>query len=329
VKVYFNLLALIVFNLNILAKEQPRTKAIIQGQLKLDESWRHEVYLSYIGNMEEMYSMNSSMIVDRARLDSMGNFIIQMNYLPPEPHLYRMHIVKKGDTPATLIIGGKDENHFFLILNATTNIQLVNQPGMPPFKKLAFTGSTINSRLQEMNSFIVQTDSIASESTQAKREFLEEALNKRLLSIADTTDHFLLSLFALYKSKLAVDFQSNEAFMLAYLDKWSAQESSYYKSLQARFPQLVKQEEHFRFYWLLIIPIIAGFVFYLWNGRGKDKFKALSLQERKVYDLLKEGMSNQEIADSLNIGVSTVKSHLTSIYSKLGVKSRKALVDFD
>jgi DNA-binding NarL/FixJ family response regulator len=43
--------------------------------------------------------------------------------------------------------------------------------------------------------------------------------------------------------------------------------------------------------------------------------------------LLKKGRSNKEIAQELHIEVSTVKSHLNKIYSRLGVKSRKEIVN--
>ena len=310
------------------AQEQSPSLTRIQGRLYLDDSWRREIFLSHIASMEEMYSMNSRMIVDQAPIDSAGQFSIEMNYLPDEPHLYRLHIVKKGDTPSTLIIGGKDENHFFLILSASSTIQFSNSPGQPPFKNINFTKGGINQSLHTVSTLVSKTDSLASESTQVKREFLEEDLNKKLLMIADTTDHFLLSLFALYKSKFAMNFQSNENYVLAYLDKWSEQENTYYDSLNAKFPQAERSGFDYSYYWILVLAVVVGLAFYVWNRRGRDRLKALSLQERKVYELLKEGKSNQEIADDLNIGVSTVKSHLTSIYSKLGVKSRKALVDF-
>ena len=47
--------------------------------------------------------------------------------------------------------------------------------------------------------------------------------------------------------------------------------------------------------------------------------KNLSVQERKIYTLLKEGKSNKEISEELNIGLSTVKSHASNIYSKLKI----------
>jgi DNA-binding CsgD family transcriptional regulator/tetratricopeptide (TPR) repeat protein len=48
------------------------------------------------------------------------------------------------------------------------------------------------------------------------------------------------------------------------------------------------------------------------------------LSERELEVLIKvsEGHSNQEIAEQLFVGVSTVKKHITHIYSKLGVESR-------
>ena len=39
-----------------------------------------------------------------------------------------------------------------------------------------------------------------------------------------------------------------------------------------------------------------------------------------------EGLSNQEIADKLFLGIGTVKFHVRNIYSKLGVDNRVAAV---
>jgi len=48
----------------------------------------------------------------------------------------------------------------------------------------------------------------------------------------------------------------------------------------------------------------------------------LSPREREVFLLLPRGMSNRDLAETLNITERTVKAHLASIVDKLGVTSR-------
>jgi two-component system, NarL family, response regulator len=52
----------------------------------------------------------------------------------------------------------------------------------------------------------------------------------------------------------------------------------------------------------------------------------LSEREREVLQAMTKGMSNQEIGAALNIGESTVKSHVNRILSKLGVHDRTQAV---
>jgi ATP/maltotriose-dependent transcriptional regulator MalT len=53
---------------------------------------------------------------------------------------------------------------------------------------------------------------------------------------------------------------------------------------------------------------------------------ALSPRETDILRLIAEGLSNKEIARSLDIGPETVKSHLKSIFTKLGVERRAQAV---
>jgi non-specific serine/threonine protein kinase len=54
----------------------------------------------------------------------------------------------------------------------------------------------------------------------------------------------------------------------------------------------------------------------------------LSPRERDVLHLLAQGLTNQAIADQLYIAEATVKVHVTSIFTKLGVDSRSAATAF-
>ncbi|MFD0852758.1 response regulator transcription factor, partial [Actinomadura adrarensis] len=49
---------------------------------------------------------------------------------------------------------------------------------------------------------------------------------------------------------------------------------------------------------------------------------ALTQREAEVLRLVAHGMSNAEIADALHLGTETVKTHVSAILAKLGVRDR-------
>jgi DNA-binding NarL/FixJ family response regulator len=58
------------------------------------------------------------------------------------------------------------------------------------------------------------------------------------------------------------------------------------------------------------------------GGRIMSTYPHLTHREQEVLAFLTVGKTNPEIAAELNISMSTVKSHLSSIYLKLGVSNR-------
>jgi DNA-binding NarL/FixJ family response regulator len=54
----------------------------------------------------------------------------------------------------------------------------------------------------------------------------------------------------------------------------------------------------------------------------------LSKREREVLQTLGNGLTNQQIADSLSISVTTVRTHIQNISRKLDARNRSQLVMF-
>lgn len=60
----------------------------------------------------------------------------------------------------------------------------------------------------------------------------------------------------------------------------------------------------------------------------KTDFRSLlSLREMEVLDLISSGLSNKEIADTLFVSLSTVKTHINNIYKILEVKNRREAME--
>jgi DNA-binding CsgD family transcriptional regulator len=82
------------------------------------------------------------------------------------------------------------------------------------------------------------------------------------------------------------------------------------------------------------------YVAYRWSQRNDPRTSAphtvdrarltglgLTFREDEVLELLFRGLSNQQIADSLGVGLGTVKNHVYRIYQKTGASSRKEMVE--
>ena len=71
-------------------------------------------------------------------------------------------------------------------------------------------------------------------------------------------------------------------------------------------------------------------IFYLIRNPEKVKqdLSRFSEREKEVILLLREGLTNQQMADKLFVSVNTIKFHLSNIYEKSGVKSKSEAVSY-
>ncbi|MGS2589168.1 response regulator [Streptomyces hebeiensis] len=57
-------------------------------------------------------------------------------------------------------------------------------------------------------------------------------------------------------------------------------------------------------------------------GAKDDKLAALTEQERKILDLIGEGMTNRAIGERLHLAEKTIKNYVSSLLAKLGMERR-------
>ncbi|UOB18479.1 helix-turn-helix domain-containing protein [Abyssalbus ytuae] len=299
----------------------------IRGKLFLDHSWERTIYISLIETFEKEFAVSDHMIIGSSPIDSLGRFTINLDILPKQWCFLRLHIVKKENPPASLIIGGSEENYCFLIADYYSTIQIHNTAEKPVFKNLSVSGAPYLKTFQYIINLKEYPNSINYENSLIEKEFVAEVVAAKLKIVADTCTNPLVSLYSLYQTDFHADAERDPAFYKEYLSKWKGNNSASFQSFRRQLP--VTQKPGGLYLFILII-IAAGILFavtiFLRNGK-KRKLKKLSVQERKVFELLQKGASNQEISDAYNIEISTVKSHVSNIFSKLNIKSRKEAIN--
>jgi two-component system, NarL family, response regulator DevR len=74
----------------------------------------------------------------------------------------------------------------------------------------------------------------------------------------------------------------------------------------------------------LIDPAVTASVFRRLRRQAEsnDALEALTAQERKILDLIAEGLTNREIAERIHLAERTVKNYVSHILAKLGMKHR-------
>lgn len=334
----FSLILLVTPN-QMLAQKSIDKGGEIYGYINLDESWDSKIYLSYIPSFNDLYLLSPTTIISDATIDRFGYFSLDISFLPEEENLFRLHVVKKGDSPNSLILGGNNENHTFIIANGYSKLEInAQRSSNPPFKEIKVNGSQSNTSFLQITKIVSVMDSLILESNSAKSEFIKDQFNIELLHVADTSSNPLVSLYALYNADFKSIFDAKTDFFMSFLKKWENQENTYFNAFRNDLPKLPQETQKknevagassLPIIIFVSIILFASIGFLMWKRLKKSsvKLNSLSVQERKILTFLKNGATNQEISEEFNIGISTVKSHVSNIFKKLNVKSRKDLMN--
>lgn len=315
----------------------------IQGVIRMDDSWDRQIYLSAINALEDLNTASDDFIINKSIIQADGTFQMSGNNLPNENRLYRLHVCKTGDPASTIIIGGKEENHIHFILNNQSSILFENLGTQSLFKDWSVQSDLPNQLLRELEMLVAYWKKQSAVPSVTSREFSHLQLEKNLHHFADTCQIALVGLLAIYWADMEENFAKWQSTYLKFREKWAPYQanSPYFQEFEQQLAFLSFQSNQTIDLKIAIGLAIFVLVFYLWISQRRkqkrreqttskllDKKDALSRQERRVFQLLTAGKTNKEISAELNIGVSTVKSHVHKIYSKLQIKSRKEAMRF-
>ncbi len=319
-----------------------------EGQVG-DTYKNHTVYLSLVENYRKSSRVYLDQIIQKTRADSAGYFSFSGNQLSPKNRIYRIHVDGCEEESPT-------KNHFLRECSTTESLLFIASNA----DTLSFPLENNNQAFCEIRStnpasaLLLEVEALKEDMILDFMDYdseLSQVLNfkKWFAQFQEFGEESNEPLAELYIYDFLSD-RTNETYS-TYLEELPS--NSYYKALlsrmQNKYPKskMVTQyvselqsdlalapkettstsgfDPQYFIYPLFFLVLLSLGYFFLRKRKppqGKTVLETLTSQERKIMDAILDGKSNKEIAAHFYISVSTVKSHINSIYKKLGLSSR-------
>ncbi len=314
----------------------------------LDSCYYPKVYLAVINDIKHINSISSDFVIAEAIIMADGSFSLEGDFLSDDTRFYRLYVTKEENNNAFLSMG-KHENYVLLALKNSSKIS-VNCSNIcevfPLFNLSGVIEAHYLSILSEIDREWVKSiikDSI----TPQKKELLIDKVNRDRIRFADTSQLIIPALLAILNTNIAEKFKENEAFYTGFLKRMQKEipNSPYTKQYEKLILKISKQhtpnttKTNNSLLWLVVVLAIVlvgsvGFNLYLFTKQKQlsktadidlDYHALLTIKEKQIVVLIDEGLSNKEIAEKLNIELSTVKSHVSHIFQKSNISNRNQI----
>ncbi len=327
----------------------------VKGKVNLSDSWQPKVFMAMVEKLSDYYRASPDLIVDIAPIDADGNFVFQGNQLPDENRFYRLYMMKEQNTDydACLYVGGDDHNFVHVILNNDTQLEITaDSTYFSPFGNYHIRGDRNNHLMRELSRLVYPSFYFYEIKFPTELRLSEERLFNDLLNFADTCKSPIVALAAINNTDMDEYFASHRNSYLYFAERLRQEmpNDTYTKNYLRKLKFYSAEDGASIPPWLwgiiaLQSLLIAGLgvgLLMLWQKTRTtpaatleptpaevDSGELLTLKEQEILDLIQQGKSNKEIASLLFIEISTVKTHINKIYAKLGVKSRKEVLQLN
>ncbi len=314
-----------------------------------NEQWHNTVYLSIIEDYRKITNIYTEQIFHKTQTDSIGSFEFKGNELDNTNRIYRIHVDNCS-------VDSQQRNHFDGHCKDSKSIIFIAKNN----DSIAFPFSfdqmfcNIKSSNPKTNAF-VKIDSLREDMKFAYSEFRSEA-NRKLndkkwfktfqefgKELNEPLAELYIYTFLSDRTSPHYDYYLNDLKTNSYYDellkrlKETYPNSSYTKQYEAelasdKFSISDNNKNHVSWEYLMYVVLalsLLGNVFLFlrlkkWQSKtAKNAKELLTPQELKVMELIVQDKSNKDIADTLFVSVSTIKTHINNIYKKLNVQSRE------
>ena len=325
----------------------------VKGRINLGSDWQPHIFMAAIEKLNDYYRASPDLIINRTVVDSAGNFVLQGDNLPEDHRFYRLYLMKKQNEvyDACLYVGGDDHNFVHVVLNNESKLEILAEPAAnAPFGKYEVVGDLPNLLMRELANIVFPSFYFYQIQFPTELRFTETKLHTDLKTFADSCRHPLVALAAVNNTDFDEYFDVDRQFYETFGGKLkkelpnSTYTTNYLRKL--KYYANVDQADHSVFLLTLIIVLtLYGLIatgigirlyqklMHFQNQASLQTLKEekeevvltekLTLKEMEILEMIGEGKSNKEIASALFIELSTVKTHINKIYSKLNISSRR------
>ncbi|WP_116106875.1 helix-turn-helix transcriptional regulator [Lewinella sp. IMCC34191] len=307
------------------------TVALLGGPVRLTgtspEAYRGQVvYLDLLEVPLDMITIADYQLLARAEIDSTGHFTFPHLALPDAPTFYRLRYRDRSEPPISMNFAQR--HYLTFVLDGEANLKVAGmtlQFPSPTNRSLLAAQRQLDSLSTGIYIVPDRQESLATE--------LREGYLRGLLHHPDTDPY--VAVFAL--GMLGPDTPTRSDLEAAHhATKTAGLPVTYLDAVEQHLGGLeyhrLRRQNTFLWVALLVTGLSCAVLAYLLLARRHraqpivpSAAEELSPKEREVAELIAAGCSNKEAAAELYVSVSTVKTHVNSIYRKLGVNSREEL----
>ncbi|AXT62841.1 LuxR family transcriptional regulator [Aquimarina sp. AD10] len=314
------------------------------------QHWSGDVYLSLIEDYRKLSGVYPEQIIQKTTSDSLGYFSFSGDNLPPENRMYRIHMENcSEDEKDAIHFNGfcPDSKEILFIANNHDSLTLPFSFDKEMFCKIVSNNQKsdafikVDSIIHEMRFAFASYRSETNRKLNVKKWFstLQQYVQNQDEPLTELYIYAFLSdkannLYAYYLEDLNTNPYYDQLLQRLQTKYPNNIYTNRYKAELASDKFLINSGENApKNYWLwaLFIVLISSIAINILqfsqararNKIAKDLSKNLTQQEQKVLNFILEDKTNKEIASSMFVSISTIKTHINNLYKKLNVRSRE------